>query len=330
METKKENLQDFTFSFSRRHRTARCTSSNPALGRKGRIMALNRTKGHLRKLSGLFSYVFTTILLYFYIVKKTTFHISKMDCPSEENMIRMKLDGLSFAKLEFDISNRNLYVYHEGDAQPILAALNDLNLGSSLKTSEESEIAIVVSDHTNEKKLLWTVLLINFTFFIIELITGFISGSMGLVADSLDMLADAIVYSLSLYAVGHVVSKKKRVAQISGYFQLILAVFGFIEVIRRFLGLEGVPGFQMMVVISFFALIGNALCLYLLQKSKSKEAHMQASMIFTSNDVIVNIGVIIAGALVYFTHSKYPDLIIGTIVFFLVAKGAFRILKLSK
>jgi Co/Zn/Cd efflux system component len=53
-------------------------------------------------------------------------------------------------------------------------------------------------------------------------------------------------------------------------------------------------------------------------------------MIFTSNDVIVNIGVIIAGTLVYFTHSKYPDLIVGTIVFGLVAKGAFRILKLSK
>lgn len=253
-----------------------------------------------------------------------------MDCPSEENMIRMKLDGLSFAKLDFDIPNRNLYVYHEGDAQPIAAALYDLNLGSSLKTSEESEIESVDIDHSNQKKLLWAVLLINFAFFVVEIITGFISGSMGLVADSLDMLADAIVYSLSIYAVGHVAAKKKRVAKMSGYFQLILAIFGFVEVVRRFLGLEGIPGFQMMIFVSFFALIGNATCLYLLQKSKSKDAHMQASMIFTSNDVIVNIGVIIAGALVYFTHSKYPDLIIGTIVFGSVAKGAFRILKLSK
>ena len=57
---------------------------------------------------------------------------------------------------------------------------------------------------------------------------------------------------------------------------------------------------------------------------------MQASVIFTSNDVIVNIGVILAGAIVYFTNSKYPDLIVGSIVFILVAKGAIRILKLSK
>ncbi|MDZ7612423.1 MAG: hypothetical protein U5K51_00860 [Flavobacteriaceae bacterium] len=61
---------------------------------------------------------------------------------------------------------------------------------------------------------------------------------------------------------------------------------------------------------SILALIGNGLCLYLLQKSKSKEAHMQASMIFTSNDVIVNLGVILAGGLVYLTNSKYPDLIV--------------------
>lgn len=251
-----------------------------------------------------------------------------MDCPSEENMIRMKLDGLSLAKLDFDIPNRKLYVYHEGDPSPITEALNELNFGSSLTNSEESLDILQGADHAKEKKLLWTVLLINLGFFVIEMITGFLARSMGLVADSLDMLADAIVYGLSLYAVGHIATKKKRVAKISGYFQMALAAFGFAEVIRRFLGFENVPKFQTMIVISLLALIGNAVCLFLLQKSKSEEAHMKASMIFTSNDVIVNAGVIVAGVLVYFTNSKYPDLLVGSIVFFLVAKGAVRILKL--
>lgn len=253
-----------------------------------------------------------------------------MDCPSEENMIRMKLDGLSFRKLDFDIPNRNLYVYHEGDPLPISHALSELNLGSSLSNTEEGFEAPTETDSAKEKKLLWTVLIINFGFFLIEMATGFFSRSMGLVADSLDMLADAIVYGLSLYAVGHAAAKKKRVAKISGYFQMALAVFGFVEVIRRFLGFEVVPEFRTMIIISFLALIGNAVCLVLLQKSKSEEAHMKASMIFTSNDVIVNVGVILAGVLVYLTNSKYPDLIVGTIVFFLVAKGSVRILKLAK
>ena len=65
--------------------------------------------------------------------------------------------------------------------------------------------------------------------------------------------------------------------------------------------------------------------------SKSKEeAHMKASMIFTSNDIIINLGVISAGLLVNWLDSNKPDLIVGTIVFGLVVQGAFRILKLSK
>ncbi len=85
-----------------------------------------------------------------------------------------------------------------------------------------------------------------------------------------------------------------------------------------------------MIIVSIFALIANAICLYLLQKSKSKEAHMKASMIFTSNDVIINLGVILAGLLVNWLDSNKPDLIIGSIVFILVIQGALRILKLGK
>lgn len=76
--------------------------------------------------------------------------------------------------------------------------------------------------------------------------------------------------------------------------------------------------------------ISNSVCLYLLQKSKSEEAHMKASMIFTTNDVIINVGVILAGVLVLLTQSKYPDLIVGSVVFLIVLGGSFRILKLGK
>ena len=58
--------------------------------------------------------------------------------------------------------------------------------------------------------------------------------------------------------------------------------------------------------------------------------HMQASAIFTSNDIIVNGGVIVAGVLVYLLNSKWPDLVIGGIVFTFVMQGTIRILKLSK
>ena len=262
---------------------------------------------------------------------KSTFYISKMDCPSEESLIRMKLEGLSSIKtLVFEIENRKLIIFHSKDSAEIEKRLKELKLGS-----EREETIVVKQDEYIENpsvqsKLLWIVLIINFAFFIIEITTGIISKSIGLVADSLDMLADALVYGLSLWAVGSTVIRKKTVAKLSGYFQLALALLGLLEVIRRFFSFEEVPDFKTMIIVSLLALIANSVCLYLLLKSKSEEAHMKASMIFTSNDIIINTGIIVAGILVLLTQSKYPDLIIGAIVFLIVVRGAFRILKLGK
>ena len=264
-------------------------------------------------------------------MKKTIFEITKMDCPSEENLIRMKLDGISsIANLEFDILNRKLTVFHCGEIHQIEKSIIELNLGGK-KISTEQTDQTEFKENSNQKKLLWSVLAINFTFFIIEITTGIISKSMGLVADSLDMLADSFVYGISLFAVGGTVIKKKRIVKLAGYFQITLAIIGFVEVLRRFFGDEKLPDFSTMIIVSIFALIANGICLYILQKSKSKEeSYMKASMIFTSNDVIINLGVITAGILANRLSSNKPDLIIGAIVFVLVIQGAFRILKVSK
>ena len=260
---------------------------------------------------------------------KTLFKITKMDCPSEENLIRMKLDDIKgVKKLEFDLSNRILEVYHKEGFETIEKTIDTLNLNSKRISSESIDFEII-EENSKQSKLLWTVLIINFLFFIIEMSTGIVSKSMGLVADSLDMLADSFVYGLSLIAVGGTVSKKKRISKYAGYFQITLAIIGIIEVIRRFLGFESLPIFSTMIIVSIFALIANGICLYVLQKSRSTEAHMRASMIFTSNDIIINIGVIVAGLLVNWLNSGIPDLIIGIVVFALVIQGALRILKLS-
>jgi len=264
-------------------------------------------------------------------IVKTTFRISKMDCPSEEQMIRTKLEGMSdIQSLKFDIPRRQLEVYHMNGYEGFFAALDSLQLDTKLVSSESTEVTNIAHDHGSQSRVLLQVLAINFFFFALEIVFGFVAGSMGLVADSLDMLADSIVYGLSLFAVGGTVARKKKIAEIAGYFQTALAILGFVEVIRRFLRYGEAPNFYMMIGVSLLALAGNASCLYLLQKSRSKEAHMQASMIFTSMDVIVNIGVIVAGAIVYLTASRLPDLIVGTIVFILVGRGAYRILQLSK
>lgn len=267
-------------------------------------------------------------------LKKTIYKISKMDCPSEERLIRMKLEGIEeIQNLQFDIPNRKLTVIHTNNSDLITDRIDDLKLDSKLVETAAYNEAILKDDplvNKNEKKVLLIVLIINALFFVIEMTFGWISKSMGLVADSLDMFADASVYGLSLYAVGKAVSRKKNIARLSGYIQLGLAIFGFIEVLRRFLGIEEMPDYKTMMIVAAFAFFANMICLYLLQKQKSEDAHMKASMIFTSNDIVVNLGVIAAGFLVNLLSSNKPDLIIGSIVFIVVARGAFRILKIAK
>ncbi len=198
-------------------------------------------------------------------IQKTTFNISKMDCPSEESLIRLKLEQFSNIKsMQFDISNRKLEVYHTDNYEPILSALDSLKLDTNFIDTVSADS--LIPTETQDRKLLWLVLSINLFFFVLEMLTGFLSHSMGLVADSLDMLADSIVYGLALFAIGGTVIRKKKIAKVGGYFQMTLAVFGLVEVIRRFLGLEEVPVFQTMIIISSLALIGNATSLYLLQK----------------------------------------------------------------
>jgi Co/Zn/Cd efflux system component len=255
-----------------------------------------------------------------------------MDCPAEEQMIRSQLEDLEgIARLEFDLAERELKVFHETDTDLISEQIDSLDLGSELIESKKTEdIAGSKKERSDTARYLWAVLIINFVFFIVEMTAGLISGSMGLVGDSLDMFADATVYGLSLLAIGRALSTKKTVARLAGYFQFILAILGFSEVLRRFITATEIPEFKTMIIVASLALVANVISLYILQKTENREAHLKASMIFTSNDIIINGGVITAGILVNLLHSQIPDLVVGAIVFAVVIRGSFRILKLAK
>ena len=262
---------------------------------------------------------------------RSRYYVSKMDCPSEESLIRAKLaEQKQIRALEFDLSQRVLDVFHWHENASITEALSELALDSKLVDSQTYQGELPL-ESGNQSQVLRRVLGINLAFFIIELLTGWWAQSMGLIADSLDMLADALVYGLSLWAVGNNSIRKKQTAKVAGYLQITLALLGFGEVLRRFIWTQTLPDIGLMIAVSILALIANGYCLYLLQRSQSRqEAHMQASLIFTSNDVIINLGVIIAGGLSFWLQSRYPDLIIGALVFLIVMRGARRILALAK
>jgi Co/Zn/Cd efflux system component len=87
---------------------------------------------------------------------------------------------------------------------------------------------------------------------------------------------------------------------------------------------------SLMIGVSLVALAANVACLYLLRKHRHGEVHMRASWIFSTTDVQANVGVIIAGVLVFLTGWSAPDLIIGALVCAIVARGGIRILRAAQ
>jgi Co/Zn/Cd efflux system component len=178
----------------------------------------------------------------------------------------------------------------------------------------------------SERATLWVVLVINVVMFVVELTVGLRAGSTGLIADSLDMLADAGVYGLSLGAVGRGIQRQLRAAVLSGRLQIALAAWVLLDVLRRaVLGSE--PISALMVGIGVLALLANLLCLALVRRHRGSGVHMRASVIFSTNDTLANLGVIVAGLLVAWSGSRIPDLLIGTVISLLVLRGGLRILR---
>ena len=257
---------------------------------------------------------------------RSRYLLAGMDCPSEEQLVRLRLaDRPGIVQLGFDLPARTLTVWHNLDPHRIASDLAPLGFGHTLLDSEDSHEA--PPPEQDERTVLWQLMAINGLMFVIEMIAGWIAQSTGLLADGLDMFADAAVYGLALAAVGGAAHKKLRTAHLSGWLQLILGVGILLEVARRiWVGAEPQP--PVMMGIALLALAANLMCVVLLARHRNGEAHMKASWIFTANDAIANVGVLIAGVLVSWLGTAWPDWIVGTAIAALILHGAWRILRL--
>jgi cation diffusion facilitator family transporter len=176
-----------------------------------------------------------------------------------------------------------------------------------------------------ERRTLRQVLAINAFMFVVELVLGLRAQSTGLIADSLDMLADASVYGLSLLAVDRGHQRQRRAARASGWMQIGLAGLVLLDGSRRFL-LGSEPQGGWMMAVGLAALVANVLCLALISRHREGGVHMRASLIFSTNDTLANAGVILSGLLVQLLDSRLPDLVIGLMIALLVLGGGRRIL----
>ncbi len=181
------------------------------------------------------------------------------------------------------------------------------------------------ASNPSERKVLVIALALNAGMAVLGGVAGWISQSTGLLADALDMLSDATAYAIGLVAIGRSLRYKANAAYGSGLVLLLLGVAVLVEVARRAVsGSEPEGGW--MVGVSLVSLIVNVAVLRMLSPLRSGGVHLRASWIFTRADVVANVGVILSGALVALLESRYPDLIIGTLIGLYVIREAYEIL----
>jgi Co/Zn/Cd efflux system component len=176
-----------------------------------------------------------------------------------------------------------------------------------------------------DRRILMLVLLINLGQSLAGAGVGAWASSTAVIGAALDNLADASVYGVSLYAVGRAAAIKIRAARISGWLLIGLAVLLLVEVLRRFFGGEPPLGPAMMAMAAVNAAL-NIVCLRLLKRHRGEDVNFKASAIFTSNDSIVNLAIVLSGALVMWWGSNLPDLVLGVVVAVIAANGGREIL----
>jgi cation diffusion facilitator family transporter len=180
--------------------------------------------------------------------------------------------------------------------------------------------------NAQERRVLWIALVLNAAMAVIGGIAGWIAHSTGLLADALDMLSDATAYAMGLVAIGRTARFKANAAWLSGSILLVLGIGVLVEVGRRVLqGAEPLSGW--MIGTALLSLVVNVIVLRMLSPLKSGEVHLRATWLFTRADVVANIGVILAGVLVWWLANPYPDYVIGTLIGLYVIKEAIEILR---
>lgn len=196
-------------------------------------------------------------------------------------------------------------------------------MGSNCCNNKSSELTELIK---SQKKTLLAVLAINLVMFFVEFSYGLLSGSTALKADSLDMMGDALIYTFSIYVLDKGLKWKSYAALAKGAVMVIFGGYVLWDVGAKAMS-DMLPHAHTMSLVAAVALVANLICLALLFKHRKDDVNLKSTWICSRNDIVSNSGVIIAGMMVTFTQSKWPDIIIGLIIAWVFFKSSIEVFK---
>ncbi len=174
----------------------------------------------------------------------------------------------------------------------------------------------------SQASILKIVLFVNAAMFVVELVAGMVAGSVALLADSLDMLGDALIYGFSLYVVGRGPVWEARAAMSKAAVMGLFGVFVLGQLVYKLVYLQP-PVVEAMSAVGLLALIANCVCFGLLWRHRADDINMRSVWLCSRNDLIANVAVLAAAGAVWITASPWPDVAVGALICTLFLRSSF-------
>jgi len=272
------------------------------------------------------------------------YHVTGMDCSSCAAKIEgaaRKVPGVQDVKVSIASQIMTLDVDNPAERLPVLeTAVTDL--GYQLDRVKTLKTGSGEHDHDEDgdddripdlshvtpayKRALWIVVLLNVGYGVIEIGGSILSGSQALQADSLDFLGDGLISFLGLIAVGWGLAARAKAALIQGIFLALLG-FGVVGSTIYRVFVEHEPQTLLMGSFALVAFVVNVLAAVVLIPHRKGDANMRAVWLFSRNDAIGNLAVVLAAVMVWALNNPWPDLIVAFAVAALFLQSAWSIIR---
>ena len=268
------------------------------------------------------------------------YHVTGMDCASCAAKIEgaaRKVEGVDEVKVSIASQIMTLNV---DDPQTRLPAIEQAvtSLGYQLDRIGQPKVAGAETDEDDDKipdlshvtpaykRALWIVVLLNVGYGVIEIFGSFLSGSQALQADALDFVGDGLISFLGLIAVGWGLAARAKAALLQGVFLGLLGL-GVIGSTLYRVFVEHEPETLLMGGLAVVAFIVNVAAALVLLPHRKGDANMRAVWLFSRNDAIGNLAVVVAAVLVWALSSSWPDLLVAFAVAGLFLQSAWSIIR---
>ena len=175
------------------------------------------------------------------------------------------------------------------------------------------------------RRILWIALVLNALMFAVELGASLHSGSVSLLADSIDFFGDAGNYAISLAVLGMALSVRSKAALVKAACMGAFGVFVLGKAAWSF-STGHLPEPATMGVVGFLALAVNGSVALLLYRFRTGDANMRSVWICSRNDALGNVAVMLAALGVLGTGQSWPDLLVAAVMGVLALAGASSVL----